>query len=354
MSVLQIQSYRQIVLSLALMAPVANAQMTRTVTGEATYRERIALPPNAVFEALLEDVSRKDVPAEVIARTRVEKPGQPPFRFSIAYEPARIVESHSYSVRARVTVDGNLMFTTDQAYPVLTQGRGDTTPAMLLRRASGSAGGGGAGGVPGALPASFVGVLPCADCPGIRYTLNLFAGDFYFLRLTYLERAKAKPFDSIGRWTLSGNGSMLALTGARGSTERFAVKDTEILRKLDMQGREIASKFNYDLRRASTFEALEPRLAMSGMFRYMADAARLQECQTGQRWPVAMERAYKALEASYLQARRQPGEELLVDIEGRIAMRPKADGDGETATVVVERYRDIRPRETCGSPPPAR
>ena len=166
----QIATYQWIFLGVALLAPDGSAQMTKTVTGEATYRERIALPPNAVFEAVLEDISRKDIPADVIARMHVENPGQPPFRFSIVYDPARIVQSHSYSVRARVTVAGNLMFTTDRAYPVLTQGHGSETPMIMMRRAGGAGGGSASAGL-GALPASFMGVLPCADCPGIRYTL---------------------------------------------------------------------------------------------------------------------------------------------------------------------------------------
>jgi heat shock protein HslJ len=48
------------------------------VKGTATYRERMALPPGAVLEATLEDVSRADAAAEVIGQTRVEKPGNPP------------------------------------------------------------------------------------------------------------------------------------------------------------------------------------------------------------------------------------------------------------------------------------
>ena len=35
------------------------------LTGTATYRERIALPPGAVFEATLEDVTRADAPADL-------------------------------------------------------------------------------------------------------------------------------------------------------------------------------------------------------------------------------------------------------------------------------------------------
>ena len=45
-----------------------------SLTGTATYRERIALPPGAVFEATLEDVSRADAPAEVLGRTQMESP----------------------------------------------------------------------------------------------------------------------------------------------------------------------------------------------------------------------------------------------------------------------------------------
>jgi uncharacterized lipoprotein NlpE involved in copper resistance len=67
-----------------------------------------------------------------------------------------------------------------------------------------------------------------------------------------------------------------------------------------------------------------------------------------------MEGAYKDLERAYLKTRRQPAEELLVEIEGRVAMRSKADGGGEAATLVVERYTGIRPGETCGAPPAAR
>jgi hypothetical protein len=49
------------------------------VKGTATYRERIALTPDAVFEAMLEDVSKADAPAVVVGSVRIDKPGR--FRF---------------------------------------------------------------------------------------------------------------------------------------------------------------------------------------------------------------------------------------------------------------------------------
>jgi uncharacterized lipoprotein YbaY len=72
------------------------------VKGTATYRERMAMPANAVFEATLEDVSKADAKAEIIGQARIEQPGNPPIRFEITYDPSRIVSSHRYVVRARI------------------------------------------------------------------------------------------------------------------------------------------------------------------------------------------------------------------------------------------------------------
>ncbi|MEJ2172242.1 MAG: YbaY family lipoprotein [Woeseiaceae bacterium] len=101
------------------------------VTGTAMYRERIMLPPTAVFEVKLEDVSRQDVAATVIGAARIDGPG--PYTFSIGYDPAKIDERMTYSVRGTVTVDDQLMFTTDMTYPVLTRGAGSEAELLLKR-----------------------------------------------------------------------------------------------------------------------------------------------------------------------------------------------------------------------------
>jgi len=110
-----------------------------TVRGTATYRERIAMPSDAVFEATLEDVSRADAPSEVISRIRVPSPGNPPIAFEIGYDPARIVQGNRYAVRARVLVRDELFFTTDQFYPV-TPGAGTSPLQLLLKRSAAAAG----------------------------------------------------------------------------------------------------------------------------------------------------------------------------------------------------------------------
>ena len=101
--------------------------------GQASYRERMALPPNAVFEATPQDVSRADAPAEVIAKAAIEHPPNPSIPFDITYDPSRIDPKHSYTVRGRILVDGKLFFTTDQHYPVLTSGHGEEVSLLLKR-----------------------------------------------------------------------------------------------------------------------------------------------------------------------------------------------------------------------------
>jgi uncharacterized lipoprotein YbaY/heat shock protein HslJ len=120
---------------LAPSAEVTPAPVAAAISGTAMYRERMALPPDAVFEAVLEDVSLADAAAVEIARMTIQGPSAPPIRFSIPFDAAKIDSKRSYSVRARIRVDGKLWFASDSAYPVLTRGAG-TTADILLRRVS--------------------------------------------------------------------------------------------------------------------------------------------------------------------------------------------------------------------------
>jgi putative lipoprotein len=119
---------------LSLTAPVivlAQAPSAGVITGVATYRERIAMPKDAVFEATLSDVSKMDAPAETIGTATMGNPGNPPYHFSITYDPGRIVENHSYAVRATIKIQGRLAFTSDTSYPVITNGNGKNVDILL-------------------------------------------------------------------------------------------------------------------------------------------------------------------------------------------------------------------------------
>ncbi len=313
------------------------------ITGTATYRERIAMPPNAVFEATLEDVSLADAPAEIMGRVQIDSPGNPPIQFEIPYDAARIESNRSYSVRGRVTVDDRLMFITDQMYPVLTRGA-DTDVSLVMRKTQGAELAPGAGPL-GALPASFSGDLPCADCPGIRYQLDLFPDRVFFMRMHYQERDG--DFDDIGRWAPSSDGSRLILQGGREAPSLFRIENVDALVKLDQSGMDIESEANHTLIRTPEFDPIEPQLMMAGMYQYMADAALFVECLTGRRLPVAQEGDSMALETAYLSAGQEPGKPLMVNLEGRIAPRSKMDGEGVEPTLVVSRFIAVQTGQSC-------
>jgi len=92
---------------------------------------------------------------------------------------------------------------------------------------------------------------------------------------------------------------------------------------------------------------LEPPPFLAGMFVYMADAARLTECKTDRSFPVAMEGDYRRLEQAYLEAQPGPGQPLMVTIDGGIEERPRIDAPGTEPTVIVARFINTWPGETC-------
>jgi putative lipoprotein len=58
----------------------------------------------------------------VIAKKVITRPGQVPVAFSLEYDPARIVDGHSYVVSARIADRGQLAFVTESPIPVLAGG----------------------------------------------------------------------------------------------------------------------------------------------------------------------------------------------------------------------------------------
>jgi len=103
------------------------------VTGTVTYRERIALPPGAVVEVQLLDVSLMDVTATLIAEQTITPQHQIPIAFELSYDPAEIDERMSYAVRATIRIGERAMFITNRSYPVLTRGNPNHVELVLAR-----------------------------------------------------------------------------------------------------------------------------------------------------------------------------------------------------------------------------
>jgi uncharacterized lipoprotein YbaY len=102
------------------------------VTGSVTYRDRIAMPPEAVVIVELLDVSRMDAPAEQIGAHVIDDPGSVPLPYAVGFDPAEIVEDHSYTVRATISAHDRLLWTTDINYPVITSDNPTTVDLLLV------------------------------------------------------------------------------------------------------------------------------------------------------------------------------------------------------------------------------
>lgn len=112
---------------------------TARVTGSVTYRERIALPPAAVVNVRLVDVSRADAPSELLAEQVIAASGrQVPIAFALAYDPSRIIAAHTYAVQVRIEDAGRLLFISDTHHPVITRGQPHHVD-VVVRRVAGPA-----------------------------------------------------------------------------------------------------------------------------------------------------------------------------------------------------------------------
>ncbi len=86
---------------------------------------------------------------------------------------------------------------------------------------------------------------------------------------------------------------------------------------------------------------------MVGTFQYMADAGLFTKCDSDIKLPVAQEGDNAALERAYLTSGVTPPEPVLVTLQGRVAERPAIDGDGTREFLIVDKFSNIWPDETC-------
>ncbi|BDG74130.1 YbaY family lipoprotein [Roseomonas fluvialis] len=146
--------------ALLVLAAPAGATQDAVVTGTAAYRERIALPPGAMLEVELRDISRADAPAPLIATVRVDPAGQVPIPFALRYDPARIDPRGHYAVSARLLVDGVVRWHTDSNHLLPQGGSGQGVALQLVRAAAPGPAGAwqvreiGGRAVPAAIPAT--------------------------------------------------------------------------------------------------------------------------------------------------------------------------------------------------------
>jgi heat shock protein HslJ len=194
-------------------------------------------------------------------------------------------------------------------------------------------------------PARYSGVLPCADCVGIRFDVDLRPGNVYVLRMTYLGATPERSYDDIGAWSLASDLRTLALKGTRQSPLLFAVNSPTTLRKLDAEGQVIESELSYGLTRAPSYEPLAPQVPLRGMYTPSESGDVIEECITGLKLKPAGE-TVETLSREFAQARKGESRPMLVAVEGKITF---AASDSNEATINATSPAKFWPGESCGA-----
>lgn len=88
-----------------------------TISGHVVYRERMALPPGAVVNVKLVDVSLADAPSRTLAETTVPAGTGSPIAYRLEYDPDEIKDRARYALQARITIGDQLLFINDTHHP---------------------------------------------------------------------------------------------------------------------------------------------------------------------------------------------------------------------------------------------
>lgn len=134
----------------------ARAELDGRLTGNVLYRERIALPADAVVNVQLQDVSRADAAADVLAQQTIATAGkQVPIPFELRYSAARVDPMHRYAVRAEIRdAASTLLFTTATQHSVTLERGASPPPVDVLVQRAGREPAGDAGPAAGPDPAA--------------------------------------------------------------------------------------------------------------------------------------------------------------------------------------------------------
>ncbi len=84
-----------------------------------------------------------------------------------------------------------------------------------------------------------------------------------------------------------------------------------------------------------------------GYFSYLADAAIFIDCDTKEKYPVAMEGDYITMEKKYLEISKTDGQEILVRVNGKFIDRDKIEGEGKRKFLVVSKFIEFMPNRSC-------
>lgn len=199
-------------------------------------------------------------------------------------------------------------------------------------------------------PTTWQGILPCADCAGIRTDLTLRPDGSYVLHQSYLGKGNDdRVWTELGKWTGAASGKRVRLVG-ESDTRYFGVIGERTLRMRDRADREIRSTLNYNLVRTKEPAPLGGELRARGFYSYLADAALFLHCDSGRKLAVRGGAHAIDLERAYLASPAAGGKPMLVTFDAALEPRP-ADEEGFDS-IRVEGPPKLWAGATCASKAP--
>ena len=109
-----------------------NAVSLEIISGNVFYLERIVLPSGSKVKIELQDVSLMDAPAKIIAIDEIITTGENvPIPFTLSFDKNQIIDNHTYSIRATISLNDKLTWISTENNLVLTNG--DLTNNIEIR-----------------------------------------------------------------------------------------------------------------------------------------------------------------------------------------------------------------------------
>lgn len=185
---------------------------------------------------------------------------------------------------------------------------------------------------------TFTGTLPCADCPGISYHVNLYRDGRFEVRQEYLDRNQVNIVKGI--WLLERRS--LHLVNQQQSLPAFSFVSNNHLSMLDLAGKPISSSLNYQLKRESKFKKIDNKQAMLGLYQLQSNQASFTLCSTGESVTVANTQHHLPVMRQYQQDQRFSGKQVIATLTGR-----KGQNNQGEENLYIDKFDQFWPGATC-------
>ncbi|MDP5134718.1 META domain-containing protein [Rheinheimera baltica] len=184
---------------------------------------------------------------------------------------------------------------------------------------------------------TFSGTLPCADCPGIAYHINLFRDGRFAARQEYIDRNQVNIVRGI--WLLEKRS--LHLVNQQQTLPAFHFLSNTQLAMLDMSGKPLLSNVNYQLTRETEFRKLDTRQAMLGIYTLSDNQASFTSCASGEMLAIANTQHHLPVMRQYQQDERLRGNDVIATMLGRRGQ------DDQANLLFIDKFEQFWPGAVC-------